>query len=617
MANYLVDKLYAQVDKYHDHDFCGFKGPEEKHWSYSTWAEFLDTVELAACALMKLGAEESSKAVICSPNRPEAFAAEFACFFHRICVVPVYAYCSQKQFDFIIGNSGARIIFAGAREQYKMARHYADAHKGAVDRIVLLCESAGVLYDDDVMTLSWEEFLRLDAGKRSLQDVRVRTERGCGSDMASLIYTSGTTGDPKGVILTHSNFEAAICEHLKRLPEIRDFELSMSFLPISHVFEKAWTFFCMVKGLRIAFNYNPHKIEEALQEVHPNLMCCVPRFWEKIYTQTVHYIYGLGRMKRLMVNRAMAVGAKVNLHYRRLGLPVPYLVQKEYDMWDRTLFAKVREKIGITNPNFFPTAGAALSDKICGFMRKMGIKLIYGYGMTETTATVSCYPDFDFEIGTVGTPMPMVDVRVSDDGEILVKGPTVTPGYYNNPEANKQSFTQDGFLCTGDVGYLNGYGALVLTHRKKELFKTSNGKYISPQYTEALLAADPYVEQVAVIGEGRKYVSALIVPNFVNLREWAASNGVMSPNEESLCSNPKVIEFYLNRVHDHQRGQASFEHIKKLTLLTKPFTQESGEITSTLKLRRPVIEKKYEAQIEAMYPHEYLHDAPVFNNRHR
>lgn len=617
MAYYILEALAAQVEKYHDREFCYFKEPGGTEWPSRSWAAFLDMVEKAACALTSIGAQEASKAIFCTPNRPEALAAELACFYRRICNVPVYAYCSQEQFDFIAADSGARIIFAGAREQYAMAREYARRNPDAVDAIVLLCDTAGIIEQDDDSTLSWQTFLAKDPDKKLLDATRECFSRASDSDLASLIYTSGTTGDPKGVMLSHSNFDAAIREHLKRLPEIKERELSLSFLPMSHVFEKAWSYFCIAKGLRIAFNFDPRDIERSLHEVRPNIMCCVPRFWEKIYTAVVQRINGMSPFGRLMVSRAMSTGARYNLHYRRLGIRAPWRVRKEYALWDRLIFSKVRDRIGIPECNFFPTAGAALSDKICGFMHKMGIDLIFGYGMTETTATISCYPSLYYQIGTVGTPLPMVDVKISDDGEILVKGSTVTRGYFNNPQANAEAFTPDGYLRTGDAGYLNSHGALVLTHRKKDLFKTSNGKYISPQATEALLVADPYIDQVAVIGDMRKYVSALIVPDFVTLRSWAEKHGILDLKKESLCANPKVIDFYMTEIEKLQKSQADFEHIRKITLLPKPFSQEEEEITNTLKLRRAVIDSRYKEIIDRMYPEEFLSTAPLFNNRHR
>lgn len=320
---------------------------------------------------------------------------------------------------------------------------------------------------------------------------------------------------------------------------------------------------------------------------------------------------------KLMLKRAFAVGAKMNLHYRRLGLTPPFFLRKEYEFWDNKIFKKIRHSIGITSPNFFPTAGAALSDKIIGVMRKIGIRLIYGYGMTETTATISCYPDYDFEIGTVGTPLSMVDVKISDEGELLVKGPTITPGYYNNPEADAAAFTHDGYLRTGDAGFINNRGAIVLTHRKKDLFKTSNAKCIAPQTIEAIMVSDMYIDQAAIIGDMRKYVTALIVPDFANLRRWAEKNGIISLSKDSLVKDPKVLDFYHDRIEKLQKKLAPFEHIKKFTLLTEQFSQEAGEITNTLKLRRQIIEKRYSEQINAMYPDEYLQDDPVFNNSHR
>lgn len=616
MANYLITQLNKQVSHSADMEFCKFRAPDSEQWQSTSWREFGLVVRRAACALAAIGAQEKGMAAFCSPNRPEALAAEFACFHHRICGVPIYAYSSQEQFNFIMLNSGARIIFAGAPEQLELARGYADKHPDMVDHIILLYNPADAIDCKSAPLLGWDDFLT-----RGTEDfwpqVEARTERGEPADMASLIYTSGTTGDPKGVMLLHSNFDAAVSEHLKRLPEILSDELSLSFLPMSHVFEKAWTFFCIARGLRIAFNYDPRQVEKALKEVNPNLMCCVPRFWEKIYTGIISQIESMGFLQRMMVHRAMKVGATRNLYYKRLGKKVPWSVRKEYAFWDKRFFSKVRHAIGIHSPNFFPTAGAALSDKICGTMRKMGIDLIYGYGMTETTATVTCYPHDDYEIGTVGTPMPNVQVKIADDGEILVKGPTITPGYFKNEQANAEAFTEDGFLRTGDAGYINAHGALVLTHRKKDLYKTSNGKYISPQAIETLLVSDPYIDQVAVIGDMRKYVTALIVPDFGPLSAWAEKHGITDLSREGLCRNKRVEEMLMASIKHLQKHMATFEHIKKITLLAEPFSQDTGELTNTLKLRRKVIAERHARTINAMYPEEFLTTPPVFNNRYK
>lgn len=276
-------------------------------------------------------------------------------------------------------------------------------------------------------------------------------------------------------------------------------------------------------------------------------------------------------------------------------------MEKEYQFWNRRVFQKLKDAIGIPNPNFYPTAGAPLSDTICEFMRSVGINVIIGYGLSETTATVSCFPDVGWEIGTVGIPLPGIKVRIDTNGEILVKGGTVTPGYYENPEANAAAFTEDGYFRTGDAGHFTASGALVLTERVKDLFKTSNGKYIAPQMMESRLAENKYIDEVAVIGDQRKFVTALVVPNLSQLRKWAAEKGLDGEDTEQLVKNPKVVEFIMSQIQNYQKDIAEYEKIKRITLLPHHFSIMNGEVTNTMKVRRPIVARNYAAQIEAMY----------------
>lgn len=610
MANYLIQALTRQAAKYKDREFYKFREPEEKEWRSSSWQDFYDLVLQSARALLAVGCREMDKAVLCSPNRPELLIAEFACFFNRMAGVPVYASSSQPQFSFIAEDSEASVAFVGSKAEYDMAYEYCRTAAIPFCHIILLTDDTSAIRPDDTRAMTWSTFLA-HGDDRSLQSaVLERAGRGCPSDLASLIYTSGTTDRPKGVVLNHSQFETQMRGHLRMLTDINGNELSLSFLPLSHVFEKGWIFFCIVKGLRVAFNYDPRDIASTLQEVRPNIMCCVPRFWEKVYSAAMHNLDKLSWFQRQMARRALHVGARVNLHYRRIDRKVPALLMKEYNFWDRRFFSKVRDGMGMPEPKIFPTAGAALSPKICEFMRRIGIRVIMGYGMTETTATISCFPEYDFEIGTVGTPLSDINVKIDNTGEILVKGPTVTPGYYKNDEANAAAFTPDGWFRTGDTGYLNKNGALVLSARKKELFKTSNGKYISPQAIESLCAGSRYIDSIAVIGEGRKYVTALVVPDFHALVNLSEQKGFASPTLEGLCASEKANFFLLNEIHRLQKDMAEYEKIKKITILPEHFSGQRGELTNTLKLRRNIIEKNYEKQIQQMYPDESLDKNP-------
>lgn len=401
--------------------------------------------------------------------------------------------------------------------------------------------------------------------------------------------------------MPHSCFNAAIEIHHQRLTSISDADTSLCFLPLSHIFEKAWTFFCLDCGIRVYVNADPKEIQNTIREVRPTCMCSVPRFWEKAYAAIQEKMSRMKPVSRWMCARALKIGRKRNLEYVRLGKKVPAWLETRYRFYDKRVFAKVRRIMGIEHGNIFPTAGAPLSAAITEFFRTMDVPIVIGYGLSETTATVSCYPDTGYEIGTVGTLLPGIEVKIGAENEILVKGPTVMRGYFNKPEETANSFTEDGFFRTGDAGYFDGQGALVLTERIKDLFKTSNGKYIAPQAIESRLGEDKYIEQVAVIGDNRKFVTAIIVPAVEAIKEYAQRKKIQYRSLEELLKNTQVRDLISRRIETLQEGLASFEKIKKFTLLPNEFTMEAGELTNTLKIRRPVINRHYASEIEAMY----------------
>ena len=603
MANRLVETIREQGRRLGDREAYRFCWRKDGEWQSTSWSDFSRQVEVAGKALARLGLLEKDKIAICSPNTPQILITELGAFRNRIAAIPLYSSSSQEQYDFIVENGEAKVLFVGDSHQYPLAYNYWKKHPEKVTRIVVFKDVDLALYPDDTISIFWDDFVRLgmEAGEEVSKEVEARMDRGLPEDMATLIYTSGTTGEPKGVAITHSNYDAAIEAHLKLLTQINDEDLSMAFLPLSHILEKAWTFFCLTKGIAVAINYDPRIIQDTIHQVHPNIMCCVPRFWEKVYAGVREKIAGMSKMQRKMVERALKCGKKRNLDYVRRGRKVPWLLEKEYSFWDKNIFMKLKHAIGIPDPNFFPTAGAPLSDRIVEFMRSVGIDIIIGYGLSETTATVSFYPQVDYEIGTVGIPLPGLEVKIDDNGEILVKGATVTPGYYRNPKANEEAFTQDGFFRTGDAGYFNQHGALVLTERVKDLFKTSNGKYIAPQMLESRLAENKYIDEVAVIGDQRKFVTALVVPNLSQLRRWAEEKGIDYSDTEKFVSQPEVVKFVMEQIDSVQADVASYEKIKRITLLPNHFSIMHGEVTNTMKVRRPIVAKRYAKEIEAMY----------------
>ena len=595
----MVGRRAAEDPAKEAYRFCWRKDGE---WLSTSREDFLAQTEVAGKALLRLGLLEKDTIAICSPNTPQILITEFGAFRNRIAVIPLYSSSSQSQFDFIVDNGGAKVVFIGDKHQYPLAYNYWKAHP-ELKHIVIFKNDGIRLQPDDTVSITWDDFVRLgmSATPAEQRELQARTDRGLPDDMATLIYTSGTTGEPKGVCITHSNYDAAMEMHVRLLTQIRPSDISMAFLPMSHILEKAWCFFCLYRGIPIAVNYDPRVIQDTIKEVQPNLMCCVPRFWEKVYAGVKEKIAGMGAMQRLMVRRALTIGRRRNIDYLRLGARPPRLLEAEYKFWDKRIFSRLKHAIGIPDPNFFPTAGAPLSDRICEFMRSVGIDIVIGYGLSETTATVSCFRQTGYEIGTVGLPLPGIQVKISDEGEILVKGPTVTTGYYRNPEANAQAFTEDGFFRTGDAGHLTIDGAIVLTERVKDLFKTSNGKYIAPQMLESRLAENKFIDETAVIGDQRKYVTALIVPNLSQLRAWADEKHIPTEDTEQLLRNPRVYDMIMGEINKLQADLAEFEKIKKITLLPYHFSIMHGEVTNTMKVRRPIVAKRYAAEIDAMY----------------
>lgn len=601
MPNILTNLVATNAAKYGDREAfsCQYAGSEA--WVPTSWNELSRQKDAAACALETLGVEPHDMLAIFSANCPEILVTDFGAYANRAVPVSIYSTSSPEQVSYIVRDAAARIIFVGEQRHYDTARAiFADCP--SLERIV--CFDPAVKLDaDDTTTMRWADFLALgEAASQMCRDaVAARTAAAEPDDIFTLIYTSGTTGEPKGAVLPHSCMNAAVRIHCERLTMLSDADTSLCFLPLSHIFEKAWTYFCLFMGIRVAINRDPREVQRSLRQVRPSCMCSVPRFWEKVYTGVQEKIAGMSGISRRMVDRALVVGRRRNLGYVRLGKKAPWWLEMQYRFFDRKIFAKMRHVIGIDRGNIYPTAGAPLSDNIVEFLHACGINIVIGYGLSETTATVSCYPITGWEIGTVGTVLPEVQVRIGEQDEILVKGPTVMRGYYNRPDDTARAFTEDGWFRTGDAGRIDANGAIVLTERIKDLFKTSNGKYIAPQAIESRLGEDRYIEQVAVIGDRRKYVSAIIVPAFEALKEYARSHRIKFRSLDELVQNEEIRKFIEQRIERLQKGLAGFEKIKKFTLLPREFSIETGELTNTLKLRRAIINALYADQIEAMY----------------
>ena len=590
--------VHRRAEKYGDKVALKYRDYETSQWIPITWNQFSQTVRQVANALVELGVQEEENIGIFSQNKPECLYVDFGAFANRAVTIPLYATSSPAQAQYIINDAQIRYIFVGEQFQYDAAFSVFGFCQSLQQLIIF--DRAVVRDPRDMPSIYFDEFLETGKALPNNDIVEERTSRASDDDLANILYTSGTTGEPKGVMLHHSNYMEAFRIHDIRLVDMTDQDVSMNFLPLTHVFEKAWTYLCIHKGVQICINLRPVDIQTTIKEIRPTLMCSVPRFWEKVYAGVQEKIAQETGLKKAMMLDAIKVGKIHNIDYLRKGKTPPLMNQLKYKFYEKTVYALLKKTIGIENGNFFPTAGAAVPDEICEFVHSVGINMLVGYGLTESTATVSCFLNKGYEIGSVGTIMPDVEVKIGEENEILLRGKTITKGYYKKAEATAAAIDKDGWFHTGDAGYMKD-GQLYLTERIKDLFKTSNGKYISPQALETKLAIDRYIDQIAIIADQRKFVSALIVPVYGFVKDYAKEKGIEYKDMEELLQHPKVIGLFRARIDTLQQQFAHYEQVKRFTLLPEPFSMERGELTNTLKLKRPVVAKNYKELIDKMY----------------
>ncbi|MDA8124389.1 MAG: long-chain fatty acid--CoA ligase [Deltaproteobacteria bacterium] len=589
---HLATALFSRIDRYGDRAAIRYR--KKDLWQEHSWKSLGEQIRAAARALFALGVGPQEMVALYATNCPEWTIADFAILALRGVVVPIHATNTPKQAEYILDEAEIRIAFVGGKEQYDRIR----AVRGGVHGLRRI-----VVFDSDVdlagekSAVHFRDFLAEGRRGEGEDPIAERLQEASPDDLATLIYTSGTTGEPKGVMLNHSNFHQAFIAHEERLA-VSDRDISLCFLPLSHVFERTWTYFALNEGMTVVSCDDTAKILEYLQQSRPTIMCAVPRFYEKIYATVFEKLESAPPLKKKLFLWAIGVGWEAFL-LRKEQQPLPVLLQLRYKLAEALVLKKIQAAVG-GRIRFFPCAGAPLSQKIEEFFHSAGITIAYGYGLTETCATVTCHEQFHFRPGTVGKPILGVQIRIGKDGEIQVKGETVMKGYYKKPAATAEAFTSDGWFRTGDVGIIEE-GYLSITDRIKDLMKTSGGKYIAPQLIETLVGNDYYVDQVSIIGNSRPYVTALIVPAFAALEDYAAKHAIPIDSREALVADPWIIAFYAKRIAEHTRDLADYEKIKKFVLLPQPFTQEGGEITPTMKLRRKAISEKYQTLIEKLY----------------
>lgn len=590
--------IHSQAKKYGNRtalvrqDFGGSK------WTNVSWNQFSANVKKVSNALLALGLKPQDKIAVFSQNCAEYLYTDFGAYGIRVVSIPFYATTSGQQVQYMVNDASVRLVFVGEQEQYDKA-HNIHSVCPSLERIIVFDRHVRLsMHDPEAMY--FDDFLKLGEDLPHEREVEALWKEANDDDLCNILYTSGTTGDSKGVMLTYGQYAAALKANDECVP-LTEKDRVIDFLPFTHIFERGWAYLAISEGCTLIVNTDPHKIQQSMRETHPTCMSSVPRFWEKVYQAVRAKIDRSSSMQQKMFYKAWNIGKKYNVDYLAKGKRPPLSLRLQYAIANKTVLGLVRSQIGLEHPNIFPTAGAYVSPEVQEFVHSIGIGMVVGYGLTESLATVSCnHLDEGYTIGSVGQPINGIEIKIGENSEILLKGPTITKGYYKRPEQNKTAFDADGFFHTGDAGYLKN-GELYLTERIKDLFKTSNGKYIAPQMIEALLLVDKFVDQVAVIADQRKFVSALVVPEYGTLEEWARARGIKFADRVELCENKEVNAMMMERIDILQQSLAHYEQIKRFTLLPHHFSMEKGEITNTLKLRRGMVNKHYKDIIDGMY----------------
>ncbi len=589
---HIVNRIRHQVKRQGEKTALRFQ--MENGWGDISWRQFGERIDSLSLGLLRAGLQVQDKVGIFSNNCPEWTISDMALLQVRCVSVPIYPTNTPNQTAYILQDANVRILFVGDQAQADTAL-LISSQCPSLEKIVGF--NPNIDFKGDPLGLSLEAFLSA-SDEDQATELHLRLEQASMEDLMTLIYTSGTTGEPKGVMLDYGNIAAQIKGHDLVLGISED-EVSLAFLPLSHVFERCWTFYVLHHGATNCYLSDTHTVRAALQEVKPTVMCAVPRFYEKIYCAVHEKVEKASVIKKGIFDLSLYIGHKMAETHSQ-GKTPSFFLQKAHQLADKMVLSKLRQLLG-GQIKMMPCGGAKLSPLNGRFFHAIGINVTLGYGMTETTATVSCWERGVFNPDSIGKPMPKAEMKIGENNEILVRGPMVMRGYYNKPKETAEAFTKDGFLKTGDAGYFDAQGNLFFTDRIKELMKTSGGKYIAPQLIEGKLGTDRFIEQIAIVADARHFVSALVVPCFETLESWAKELNIKYHDRLELIKHSEVLEMFELRIAEVQKEFAKFEQVKKFTLLPIEFSMAKGELTPTLKLRRKVILERYKNQIEAMY----------------
>lgn len=590
--------IHEQAKKYGEKTALSYRDYSCNKWIPISWNTFSEKVTTVSNALVELGIRVQENIAVFSQNMPEDFYVDFGAYGVRAVTIPFFPNSSPSQIKYMVDDAEIRLIFVGEQQQYDTIIPIFPL-SSTLEHLVIFDRNV-VRHPTDRFSIYFDDFLKLGLQRSHQEEVNRRTALARPEDIANILYTSGTTGVSKGVVLTHKMYQTAIRENDKVLP-LSENDIFLNFLPFTHVFERGWAYLGLSEGCQQAINLRPTDILQSLKEVHPTCMSAVPRFWEKVYEGVLEKANHLSGIKRKLFRKAMTIGRIYQIDYLSKGRKPPMWLSLEYKFLESTIIDVLKKSLGLERSNFFPTAGAAISKEVEAFVHICGIQMITGYGLTESTATVSCGRiGQPFTIGSVGRVLEGVTAKIGENDEILLKGDTIFKEYYRKPKETHEVIDDEGWFHTGDAGYIKN-GELFLTDRIKDLYKTSNGKYIAPQQIESKLIVDRFIDQIVVIADRHKYVSALIVPSYTLLQEYAKQQGIAHESLEELCNNPQIHRYLSERINTLQQDLAYYEQVKKFCLLPQPFSMERNEITSTLKMRRKVIFEHYSEEIESMY----------------
>lgn len=568
----------------------------DKRYRGISFTEYRRKVELFALGLASLGVIEDDKVAIISENRPEWIVADMAIVTLGAVDVPIYPTLTPKQIEYIFNDAGIKIaIVSNSLQLNKVLKILSEVK--TLQRIILMNEKSE---QEDGKVLGYPEVYSLgeEYEKTHPTYFREHLAKAKPDDLLTIIYTSGTTGNPKGVMLTHYNLVSNIKASASVIP-FTDADTLLSFLPLCHSFERMAGYYTAIAcGATVAYAESVETVRDNLLEVHPTVVTTVPRLFERIYTRMMKQVDSSPPARQRFFHWAVNVGRQY-ARARKAGLVSPFL-KMQHTLADKLVFSKLKQRTG-GRIRFFVSGGAALSKELGEFFEAVGINIIEGYGLTETSPVLTANRVDDYKFGTVGKPIPGVEIKIAEDGEILAKGPNIMIGYYNNPQATAEVIDEDGWFHTGDVGMFDHQGHLMITDRKKHLFVSSGGKNIAPQPIESLFLQSKYIDQFVLIGDGRMFLSALIVPEFENLKDYAQSVGISFSQDSDLTQLDEIRKLYEKEIQGLQKDLPTYERVRRFELLPEQLTVESGEITPTMKVKRKVVEQKYATLIEKMY----------------